>query len=104
VWRNYGLSITLAVLFLASWMLQTWMGWNEFVADQQAHGEVAHAFGDGGYFWRWGESTFENWQSEFLQFTLFILATVWLVQKGSNESKQLDEAGPESKQKQLLEG
>ena len=24
----------------------------------------------------------ENWQSEFLQFTLFIFATVWLVQKG----------------------
>ena len=39
----------------------------------------------------------ENWQSEFLQFTLFILATVWLVQKGSNESKQLGEAGLESK-------
>ena len=38
----------------------------------------------------------ENWQSEFLQFTLFILATVWLVQKGSNESKQLDEVGLES--------
>ncbi len=25
----------------------------------------------------------ENWESEFLQFTLYILATVWLVQKGS---------------------
>ena len=33
----------------------------------------------------------ENWQSEFLQFSLFILATIWLVQKGSNESKQLDD-------------
>ena len=29
----------------------------------------------------------ENWQSEFLQFSLFIAATIWLVQKGSNESK-----------------
>jgi hypothetical protein len=30
-----------------------------------------------------GEAVMENWESEFLQFTLYILATVWLVQKGS---------------------
>ena len=36
----------------------------------------------------------ENWQSEYLQFTLFILATVWLLQKGSPESKELGKAGP----------
>ena len=35
----------------------------------------------------------ENWQSEFLQFTLYILLTVWLVQKGSSESKPPDRAG-----------
>jgi hypothetical protein len=35
----------------------------------------------------------ENWESEFLQFTLYILATVWLVQKGSPESKEPGEAG-----------
>jgi hypothetical protein len=30
----------------------------------------------------------ENWQSEYLQFTLFILGTVWLVQRGSTESSR----------------
>ena len=44
----------------------------------------------------------ENWQSEFLQFTLFILVTVWLVQKGSNESKRFEQAGRESDREQLL--
>jgi hypothetical protein len=44
----------------------------------------------------------ENWQSEFLQFFLFILATVWLLQKGSNESKKLDEAGLESDEAQRV--
>ena len=39
VWRDYGLSITLAVLFLVSWALQTWTGWIEFVAEQAAHGQ-----------------------------------------------------------------
>ena len=29
-----------------------------------------------------------DWQSEYLQFTLFILLTVWFIQKGSPESKQ----------------
>ena len=44
----------------------------------------------------------ENWQSEYLQFTLYIFATVWLLQKGSNESKQLDRAGRETDEQQLL--
>ena len=44
----------------------------------------------------------ENWQSEFLQFSLFIAATIWLVQKGSNESKVLEDAGLESKQQQKI--
>lgn len=35
----------------------------------------------------------ENWQSEYLQFTLFILLTVWLVQRGSSESKPPEDAG-----------
>lgn len=60
LWRSYGLSITLAALFLVSLALQTWMGWEDFVAEQQAHGEEALPFGDGGYFWRWGEATFEK--------------------------------------------
>lgn len=44
----------------------------------------------------------ENWQSEYLQFLLFILATVWLVQRGSPESKKLDEVGRESDVDQLV--
>ncbi|GLW11428.1 hypothetical protein Misp01_65560 [Microtetraspora sp. NBRC 13810] len=38
----------------------------------------------------------ENWQSEYLQFLLYILATVWLVQRGSTESKPVEKAGEES--------
>ncbi|MEU5216654.1 DUF6766 family protein [Streptomyces sp. NPDC020807] len=42
----------------------------------------------------------ENWQSEFLQFFLFVSATVWLVQRGSPESKPLDRIGRESDEEQ----
>jgi hypothetical protein len=38
----------------------------------------------------------ENWQSEYLQFFLFITATVWLVQRGSPESKPVEAQGSES--------
>jgi len=44
----------------------------------------------------------ENWQSEYLQFLLYILFTVWLLQKGSPESKSLDEAGRESDEDQKV--
>ena len=36
---------------------------------------------------------FENWESEFLQMAAFVLMTVALRQKGSSESKPLDEEG-----------
>jgi hypothetical protein len=44
----------------------------------------------------------ENWQSEYLQFFLYIFLTVWLVQRGSPESKDIEEAGPESDADQLV--
>ena len=44
----------------------------------------------------------ENWQSEYLQFLLYILMTVWVVQKGSPESKPLDRRGRESDKDQKV--
>ena len=44
----------------------------------------------------------ENWQSEYLQFLLFILLTVWLAQKGSPESKPLAQLGRESDKDQKV--
>ncbi len=44
----------------------------------------------------------ENWQSEFLQFFLFILATVWLIQIGSSESKQPGDEGTGTDKDQLV--
>ena len=49
----------------------------------------------------WG-AVMENWQSEFLQFTVFIGATIWLVQKGSNESSGSSDAGRETDERQRV--
>ncbi|MGP4113594.1 DUF6766 family protein [Streptomyces sp. 4N509B] len=44
----------------------------------------------------------ENWQSEYLQFFLYITATVWLLQRGSPESKPLDRAGRGTDEEQMV--
>ncbi|WP_315099137.1 DUF6766 family protein [uncultured Cellulomonas sp.] len=44
----------------------------------------------------------ENWQSEFLQFLLYVVATVFFLQRGSPESKHLDAAGRESDREQKV--
>jgi hypothetical protein len=44
----------------------------------------------------------ENWQSEYLQFFLYVLATVWLVQRGSAESKEPEKTGPETDREQKV--
>ena len=90
IWRDYALSITLAAMFLVSWALQTWMGWVEFVSQQQSHGQQAQVFGPDGYFWNWGHATFANWQSEFLQVFTFIVLTTFLVHRKSHESPDTD--------------
>jgi hypothetical protein len=49
-----------------------------------------------------GVDVMENWQSEYLQFFLYIFATVWLVQRGSSESKKPGEEGTESDEEQRV--
>jgi hypothetical protein len=44
----------------------------------------------------------ENWQSEYLQFLLYIAATVWFIQQGSPESKEPGESGLESDEEQKV--
>ncbi len=44
----------------------------------------------------------ENWQSEYLQFLLYIMLTVWLIQVGSPESKKPEERGRETGKEQKL--
>ena len=89
--RDYGLAVALAALFIVSWLVQSTAGWVEFVAEQQSHGEDASLFGDSGYFWKWMQATFENWQSEFLQLFTMVILTAFLVHKGSSESKDSDD-------------
>lgn len=87
----YGLTVVLTVLFVVSWILQTYSGWMDFAAQQKSHGEVARWLGESGYVWHWLAQTMENWQSEFLQLLTFVVLTAHLVHVGSHESKDNDD-------------
>jgi hypothetical protein len=97
-----GLSLFFGAIFLGSLVAQSFAGQHAFNAEQLAHESQPVSWVDYVLSPEFGGAVLENWQSEFLQFTLFILATVWLVQKGSNESKPLEDAGIESDRKQQV--
>jgi hypothetical protein len=98
------LSLFFGAIFLLTVVGQSFAGQRAYNAEQQVHGGETVSWVDYVFSPDFGGAVMENWQSEFLQFTLFILATVWLVQKGSNESKPLEDAGLESDQQQKVGG
>jgi hypothetical protein len=102
--RDNGIALFFGVILLGSLVGQSFAGLHQFNANAIEH----HA---STYTWfryvtssEFGGDVFENWQSEFLQFSLYIVATVWLLQRGSSESKSMDDAGLMSDQSQFVRG
>jgi hypothetical protein len=91
--RENSLSIVFLVLFLAALSGQAIAGHAEFNALADEHGSPHISLARYVVSSDYGSAVMENWQSEYLQFTLMILLTVWLLQKGSPESKPLDQSG-----------
>jgi hypothetical protein len=100
--RENSLSIFFGILFLASIVAQSIAGWKDFNEELLAHDDAPITYGRYLYSSEFGAALMENWQSEFLQFFFYIAATIWFLQKGSNESKKLDEAGLESDEQQRV--
>ena len=88
LWRDYSLTILVGAMFLLSFLLHTVFGWWQYAADQAAHGAQATVWGDDGYAVYWGEWTFQNWQSEFLEVLVLIVLTKYFIHKGSPESRE----------------
>jgi hypothetical protein len=100
--KHNSLSIFFLALFLAALVLQAIAGHADFNEGQDQHGDAHISFFRYVVSSEFATAVMENWQSEYLQFTLFILLTVWLVQRGSPESKELDKAGRESDKDQKV--
>lgn len=96
LWRDYSLSIVVGVMFAVSMVLHAIFGWWQYVADQASHGAEATLWGWDGYVVYFGEWTFQNWQSEFLEVLVLILFTTYFIHKGSHESKDSQDRMQES--------
>ena len=89
--RDNGLSIALFSLFFVFLIGQSLTGWRTYDADRTEHARAPVGFLTYLSTGHFIEATFENWESEFLQMGAYVVLTVWLVQKGSSESKPIDE-------------
>jgi hypothetical protein len=101
VYEN-GLALFFGAIFLGTLVAQAYAGWHGYNVDQIEHASPELSFLRYVTSSSFAVAVTENWQSEYLQFTLYILMTVWLLQRGSPESKPLGEHGGESDEKQKL--
>ncbi|GAA1007878.1 hypothetical protein QEP66_11095 [Streptomyces sp. LB8] len=94
--RHNGLGLFFLTAFLLALAGQAVAGHAEFNDQLVSDGMAPIGFGTYVMSSDFAVDVTENWQSEYLQFFLYILATVWLVQRGSPESKEPGRAGTES--------
>ncbi len=89
--RDNGLSLVSFAAFVLLLILgQGLTGQHAYNADQVEHGEEPVGFLAYLRTPHFGEATFENMESEFLQMGAYVLLTVWLRQRGSAESKPVE--------------
>ena len=96
--RDNALSLVLFWLFFVTFMVgQSLVGLREYNQEQEDHGGDPVSYGE---YFRTGhflEATAENWESEFLQMFAYVVLTIFLVQKGSSESRKPDEENPQDR-------
>jgi hypothetical protein len=100
--HDNGLGLFFATIFLVTLVFQAVVGHADFNHVQIAHQDDPVSLGRYVASSAFVVDVLENWQSEYLQFTLYIVGTVWLLQRGSPESKELDKAGGESDEEQRV--
>jgi hypothetical protein len=91
------LSISLLLMFAASFVLHVLGGARAHSIDELRHGKPAVSalsYAMGSQFWF---ESFQNWQSEFLSIAMLIVLSIYLRERGSSQSKRVaaphDETG-----------
>ncbi len=100
--RDNSLSLFFLAIFLLALTGQAIAGHADYNNEQLAHGGVPISMGRYLTSSSFGNAVTENWQSEYLQFTLMVMAAVWLVQRGSPESKPPGTEGRETEKEQEI--
>src|SRR5882672_5502794 len=96
VLHNNGLLLACLGLFALFFIGMVVSGAATYNQEQQEHGSreqlsVLKYLSTGDFV----EATFENWESEFLQMGMYVVLTAFLYQRGSSESKPLNEPAPQ---------
>ncbi|MEV0448446.1 DUF6766 family protein [Streptomyces sp. NPDC050600] len=101
-WRDNSLTLAFGGAFLLVLAGQALAGHAGFNEDLAVDGMQQLTLGEYLMSSDFAVDVTENWQSEFLQFFLYVFGTVWLVQRGSPESKEPHKAGTESDREQKV--
>ncbi len=89
--HDHLLSLALFVLFLLSWIGQlVFQYWHE-MDEARLHGETLESAVSADFLHSFLASTFENWQSEFLQLLTFVVLATYLIHRGSPQSRDTDD-------------
>ena len=94
--RNNGLLLACLGLFFVFFLGMIFSGAATYNQEQLAHDSteqisVLKYLTTGAFV----EATFENWESEFLQMGMYVVLTALLYQRGSSESKPIEERAPQ---------
>ncbi|HET8926971.1 MAG TPA: DUF6766 family protein [Microbacterium sp.] len=100
--RDNALSLGFLAIFVLALAGQSLAGWANNNQELQMHGQAPIGWGEFVTSSEFLVDVAENWQSEFLQFFLFILATIWLIQRGSPESKIPGNEGTGTDEEQMV--
>ena len=86
-----GLVLVAGALFVLSFVGQVLTGHAVHNAEQRDHGQPTVSVSEYLMTGEFIEVTAENWESEFLQMAVFVVLTAFLYQRGSSESKAIEE-------------
>ena len=93
--RDNGLTLVMLALFFGALVPMSIVGMVTENTERREHGEPSLTYGQYLASGPFIEGVFENWESEFLQMGVYVLATVFFFQVGSPESKSLEEREPQ---------
>jgi len=100
--RDNGLGLVFGALFLLTLVGQAFAGKADLNHQQLGNGGTPVSLAKYVLSSTFAVNVAENWQSEYLQFFLFIYLTIWLVQRGSPESKTPEDVGLETDEQQQI--
>ncbi len=89
--KHSGLSIVLVIIFIVCLLGQVFTGFHEHNSELLEEGTASLNLSEYLHSGHFIETTFENWESEFLQMGMFVVLSAFLYQKGSSESNDPDQ-------------